>query len=482
MSEKPDGDALDQALAELEAYGRDTEEFEARHHAFLLAFGGRANRALLEGVRKDRHAFNEEWLGRYRDEIKKARNSKPSDNSDILYKSAWVRIIAAHFLHTKTRVNTVTSMYDDFPFWADTLGLSPQQLVREDQIEPRLAILATPRLTHKMAASYYNAEAEADRRMSGEQLRCNPSFNSLITDKSSAAWRRCEQIATEKYCDAVEAAFEDYKTSVEQRMGRAGRNFDRTAQRLIGWTEGQITISHNFAVRWFKHMKPHSPFEAKYLPRAFDWLVQGLLGATGRVPSFIGDQAEWYQLQRQNAESALEQRATELREECIPVRVKQLERLAQEEWEALREMLEKQLKSNLEVEYGYISCELKVGSVTISLSEGRNKKWSLDATGGLPVNVSLDDSGSPVVTIGGGRTVSTGPFAGSGEVTIIGGKNPKTGKVDGGIVLTGKTGFGYSDKKGRASVACYPSSVSVKIWVRATIEDAIKYHEHVRSG
>jgi hypothetical protein len=317
-----------------------------------------------------------------------------------------------------------------------------------------------------------------------------------VRTRSACKTQACMDQVDRQECLAWKGLNKDWSDEGARRYLLAARNFDHVAAGLLRGANIEILGTRMFAARTLKALRLHKSTPGTAMP--IDVFVQGinmsfrslLVGPhltsdtnASSVPGILREQARWFAGARTMYEGHVGSEAANIRARCEPVERRSLEQLAEEEWEAYRDMLRDRMKEDIEVETGdEFPCSGKVGPISLSLNLAKLGSGEGELSGTWEVKEAVGFTGKVDQNgeLGGSIDVGHhyGPIAGEGEVTVISRINPRNGEEDRGFKLTGEAGFGFEVGK-VLGADCYPATGSVEFYPRAFMEDAVAY---LRSG
>jgi hypothetical protein len=382
----------------------------------------------------------------------------------------------------------------ELTFWANVVRLDPQKFADEQRAEEYVTgqpgenevrvngskplIVGEHNLTSALDTQY-----QVDVSNLGVK-----SYRAL----SACVDQACKDHVDRQECLAWKGLYKDWSEEGTRRYLLAAHNFDHVATRLLRGAENEILDARTFAVRTLKALRLHKSPPRGTMP--IEMVAQGinmsyrslLLGPhltsdtdNSSVPHILQEQARWFKGARTMYEGHVASEAAEIQKRCEPVERRSLEQLAEEEWQAYRDMLRDRMKEDIEFEVGdEFPCSGKIGPIAASLDLSKlgSGEGALSGTWEVKEGVGLTGNVNQEGTLGGSIDVGGhyGPFAGEGEATLTSRINPRSGEEDRGFKLTGEAGFGV-EVHPLGGLDCYPSTGSVTFYPRAFMEDAIAY-------
>lgn len=384
---------------------------------------------------------------------------------------------------TDALLNFLTSDGSSLLLWAEVLRMDYATLARESEHSSSYGVghTAGGGLAHAAHAKYFNELSAA----STEHIR----RRSDCRDKS------CQDAEDARFCGEWMSLYAQWENVNRQRYTTAARSFDRVATQTVMHAENEWLQLRDYTVRQLKKMRfpktPGDDMEGMMLKGVNDSLRNDFdrhFGGDGDTVRYLGEQATWFQEERAAVEDNMVEQANDMEEQiCAAARRAVLEQLAQEEWQAYRDHLKDRVSWDVDPKTEEeFPCEGAIGPVSVKIDtttpgSGLGKfdlKWK------TPLYKSGDDGASfsagSSIGVGGesgedSASVSSnyGPFAGKVKVTLTKKVNPFNSQEYMGIKVKGSAGFGL--KRGKLSVACYPSSGSVTIYPRSLYDDAVRY-------
>jgi hypothetical protein len=417
---------------------------------------------------------------------------------------------------TEQYLQTFSGQHVDTPgwhalFWGEVLQMSPELLEQEqkmrwDDVSAPDAISLHPEaqwnwLDHGARIRFQAIFWPSDRTATDEARACAPGPGN----------EACQIRAYRAHCVRAGEAFNSMLDESEAMYDRAANRFDRVASATMLRGERELAGFHEYATKWFAHLKLGGPDAEALRAQGFDerqmyldgvnqwWgaLIERVVDPdypTDGVAEHLREEAEWFTRDR---EQTIEYQASRSRDiehsvpfgGCTAVEQRYLEILAQEAYEQYLQQLRDNLASNFQVGYNArINCNGTIGPLTLSLDESGDGSFSINfknsLTGSIDEKIKYTIKDGAVefggATVGGGVGGAGGGIVGSGDYNVFVGKNPRTGKWDGGASFSGKLGIGAKVKRkvrGREvglGFACYPGSVDAKFYARAAFDDAVK--------
>ncbi|MEX2244122.1 MAG: hypothetical protein WD716_09790 [Fimbriimonadaceae bacterium] len=509
----PPADQVDAAMAELKAHiNRNIaimKRGEELRDRVTHAFTGERNDEAQEMVENSRQAFDG-MVASLADPARLAkltpaqfRQQFPGnpDSLRIQFRNAFFYSVITIYLSVSDNMllgPRPAEAYEryDVGFWAKVINRDPVQYAR---MLKALRDFEYEGVKHQVSGyrleDWYGAEFYTFFDYAGQKRR-EGHGDCMRRYSDSPSIDACILEVDKKYCATVRKLHENWMNGTEGHAQMIGRRFDGEASFVLQQAGEIAADAFEFASKYAKQMNvaPNDSAGQQFvreLNQKYNAVVANAVGdGTNGPAERMRFQENWYQIDKQNAETAITSYKQWIEEKCQPVDQRALEALLEEHRDAVRSMLLERLIRDLNVSWDpNADCSFSMGkwiSVKIDIDGNVDVKgkWSplkkaFDGSPTFNVNdkfkFDVKDARHITATATLEQSKNYGPFTGKGGINVGVSHDTQTGETTYPVKIEGKLGVGYKAKyRGQDfGVTCFPGSLKADFDARVVAKDVM---------